>query len=1002
MTATESAMIMAGDNGELAAALKMKFVGADDAASVVGTNELAGKSNYLIGNDPKKWRTNIRTYSKVKCEQVYKGIDVVYYGNWRQLEYDVIVAPGADFTTVRIAFTGVKGLRINGRGDLLLETESGEIRQACPVAYQETAEGRKPVAARYVISGNREVGFSVGEYDASLALVIDPVLSYSSFLGGAGLDVGTDLAVDASGNIYVAGVTASNNFPITPGALKTIYFGLNFDTFITKLDPSGTGVIYSTYLGGSLTDGSFGSFDGYNQRQGAPSIAVDAAGSVFITGFTFSQDFPLTPGALQRTFDETRGDCFVAKLSSSGGELVYSTYLGGAKEDFPADIAVDGAGSAYVTGNTYSRNFPTVNALQPAHSTDECSGGDFSFECSDAFVTKLNAEGSALVYSTYLGGNKYDAASGIALDGAGGVYIAGLTGSSDFPTTPGAFQTHFNGGSFIFLVQPPDAGDAFVSRLSPSGSELVYSTYLGGKGDDTALGIAIDSSGNAYVTGKTDSVDFPVTEGAFQSLNAGSAAYKSQDSGGNWNAIKKGLSVGDVSALAIDPRTPSTIYAASNPTSSPDDRIAKIFKSTDRGASWKKVFDEPVAFPNSVSRISALAVDPKAPNIVYAGAWDRLFKSTDGGGQWAPVGGRFSFPFFSINTIVIDPKNTDRVYIGTGHDDVLPPFGGGVFVSADGGQTRELSKINDFFEVNNVVHSLAIPAKAPKQLYAATSAGLFQSPNRGKKWKETDLTILTISVAADPRTSSTVYAAGGPFPRFEDKIYKSTDGGKRWAQLDTGSASLIVTSLALDPQNPATIYAGLALFEGYQSGILKSTDGGGHWSPVGLGDVTINSLVVDPQTPANIYAATEGGEDIFVTKLNGEGTALVYSTYIGGRGGDRGEAVAVDGAGRAVVTGETLSTDFALLDAFQAMKTGLPSKADALVAMLNGSGKGLVYSSYLGGAESDIGLAIAVDPMGAVYLTGGTGSTAFPTVMPFQRAFGGDLIDGFVVRISPP
>ena len=1003
LTATESVMIFAGNRRTLTTALKMKFVGGDDAARVIGIERLAGKSNYLIGNDPEKWRTNVRTYSKVKCEQVYKGIDVVYYGNRRQLEYDLIVAPGADFKPVRIAFTGAKSIRTDNRGDLVLETESGEVRQASPFAYQEIGERRKPVAARYVIEGNREVGFTVGEYDANLPLIIDPVLSYSSFLGGDGLDTGTDIALDSSGNIYVAGTTASTNFPVTPGTLKPPLTGFDADAFITKLNPAGTEIIYSTYLRGGAADGAFSGFDGFNQRQGGVSIAVDAAGSVFVTGRTFSQNFLITTGAFQKSFDEIHGDCFITKLSSSGDALVYSTYLGGEEEDFPADIAVDSTGSVYVTGNTYSRDFPTANALQPAHSNDECSAGDFLFQCSDAFVTKLNATGSALVYSTYLGGNKYDGASGIAIDSEGSAYIAGLTGSSNFPTTPGAFQSRFNGGSLIFVTQFGNAGDAFVSRLSPSGSALVYSTYLGGRRDDTALGIAVDSSGNAYVTGKTDSVDFPVTEGAFQALNAGSAAYKSQDSGGDWNAIKNGLTVGDVSALAIDPRTPSTIYAASIATSSPDDRGAKIFKSTDVGASWKNVFTEPVVFPTAVSRITALAVDPKNPNVVYAGAWGRVYKSMDGGGQWAGVGGTFAFPFLLINTIAIEPKNTDRVYIGTGNTELpLPPFGGAVFVSSNGGETWERAELNNFLDVGGAVNSLAIAAKAPKQIYAATSLGVLQSPKRGKKWKETDLTVPTIAIAIDPRTPATIYAAGGESRSLDDKIYKSTDGGNNWTQLDTGNTRLLITSLAVNPQNPATIYAGLRRFEGFQSGILKSTDSGGHWSPVGLGDVSINTLVVDPQAPANLYAGTVGDEDIFVAKLNSEGSALVYSTYIGGRSRDRGQAVAVDSSGRAVVTGETLSTNFPLLAAFQAAKTGGLVNADALATMLNASGRGLVYSSYLGGAENDIGLGIAVDPMGAVFLTGETGSPDFPSLSPLQRTFGGDFLDAFVVKVSPP
>ena len=1018
LTATESVVAVADsrkDNGHKTTAgghrsstsvLGMKFVGADRYARTAGIDELPGKINYLIGNDPAKWRTNIPTFARMKCEHVYTGIDVVYYGNQRQLEYDWIVAPGADFRAIKIAFSGVRQIHIS-RGDLVLETAQGTIRQACPVAYQETTEGRKPVEARFVIAGDRQVGFELGEFDPNKPLTIDPILSYSSFLGGASFDIGSDIAVDSSGSLYVTGITASPDFPVTPGSSDTVLSFLSSDVFITKFSPAGTEVIYSTYLGGSSDESVFS--DPYNEREGEPSIALDGAGSAYVTGGTSSSDFPVTPGAFQRNADGG-GDAFITKLSPSGNALVYSTYLGGDEPDIGADIAVDQTGFACVTGNTYSRNFPTANALQPVHSDDRCNGGDFVYRCSDAFVTRLDPQGSSLIYSTYLGGNRYDAASGIAVDALGSAYVSGLTGSSDFPTTPGCPQPRFNGGSLVYFQQLPNAGDAFVSRISSSGSFLIYSTYLGGAANDAAIAIAVDSSGNAYVTGSTTSADFPVTAGAFQPLNGGSGAYKSRDSSGNWSSIKNGLSADEISALAIDPREPSTIFAASTPISIPANGSASIFKSTDGGANWRRLPLE------NVRMINAVAVDPRDSNIVYAGALDGVYKSTDGGGHWLPAGNRLSFPFTSVNAIAIDPSRSDRVYIGTGLD-AFGTFGGGIFISADGGQTWEPANINSTLRVVGIVFSLAIDPKKTKNLYAGTNLGVFRGLNRGKKWKSSDLNprLSVRALAIDPVNPSTVYAAATMDRRSElpdaGGVYKSTDGGKGWVRLDAGIEGLSIASVAVDPQNPSTLYAGLRRsssifsivrsFDSSLGGLLKSIDGGSHWTHTGLGDVSVNTLAIDPKTPANLYAAAYGDDDIFITKVNAEGTVLMYSTYLGGRSEDKGLAIAVDSSGRACVTGATSSLGFPALNAFQPEKNGGPSNRDAFVAMLNIGAGGLMYSSYLGGAAGDAGLGIAVDKSGAVFLTGATDSANLPLANPFQGSYRGEK-DAFVVRISPP
>ncbi|MGB9073656.1 MAG: SBBP repeat-containing protein [Terriglobales bacterium] len=459
------------------AVLRMKLRHVNPAAKVTGADELAGTSNYFIGNDPAKWRANVPTYAKVKYEGIYPGVDLVYYGNQRQLEYDFIVAPGADPRHIQFDVRGAKRIRRDARGDLVLKMGEGEIRWHKPVVYQEKNGTRQLVAAHYAITDKSRVGFEVAKYDAGRPLYIDPLI-YSTYLGGSNYDYGQSIAVDSTGNAYVTGYTGSTDFPTTPGAFQTTCCG----AFVTKLNPTGSALVYSTYLGGSSSDGALG-------------IAVDSAGNAYVTGDAYSTDFPVTPGAFQTNFGGGESDTFVTEINPTGSALVYSTYLGGSSYEYGYGIAVDSAGSAYVSGFTWSADFPTTPG---AFQTNFGSGGG------DAFVTKLNSTGSALVYSTYLGGSGNDDGSGIAVDSAGNAYVTGATGSTDFPTTPGAFQTTCNGGNYCAKY-----GDAFVSKLNPTGSALVYSTYLGGNSYEYGAGIAVDSAGNAYVTGGTYSRDFP-------------------------------------------------------------------------------------------------------------------------------------------------------------------------------------------------------------------------------------------------------------------------------------------------------------------------------------------------------------------------------------------------------------------------------------------------------------------------------------------------------------
>ena len=487
LTSSEAVLVLSQSSHRKSAVVRMTLVNDNPQSRAAGLDELPGKSHYFIGNDPAKWRTNIPTYAKVKYDGVYPGVDLVYYGNQGQLEYDFVVAPGADPGLITLAFEGPRDVRIDARGELVLDVEGGELRQHKPVVYQEVAGVKQEVAGRFVMKGKREVGFRVAAYDPTRPLIVDPVLVYSTYLGGSGPEFGLGIAVDGGGNAYVTGYTDSMNFPTTAaGALAG-----ESDVFVTRLNATGNGLIYSAYLGGSSHDRASG-------------IAVDSAGSAYVMGFTRSTDFPTTAGAAQTAHAGGFDDAFVSRLDSSGSSLVYSTYLGGSDVDLPGGIAVDGAGSAYVTGYTFSTDFPTISGAAQA-----TRAGEF-----DAFVTRVNATGSGLVYSTFVGGGLNDFGLGIAVDGEGRASVAGVTLSTDFPTTAGAVQTTHAGGS-----------DAFVARLDATGSELIFSTYLGGSDADFAGGIAVDGAGSAYVVGYTFSTNFPTTATAAQTDAGGTDAF---------------------------------------------------------------------------------------------------------------------------------------------------------------------------------------------------------------------------------------------------------------------------------------------------------------------------------------------------------------------------------------------------------------------------------------------------------------------------------------------
>lgn len=644
--------------------LRLKLEGANPEAKVIGLQELPGKVNYFIGNDPNKWRTNVPTFAKVKYKDVYPGVDLVYYGNQGQLEYDFVIAPGTDPKSIGLVVeAGLPGhdkdddlrspLQVAANGDLLLRTDGGEVRFRTPVVYQPADPGNSSsnpefkihrselLDGHYVLTADNHVHFEISGYDKSKPLVIDSVLSYSTYLGGSGFDGGFAIAVDSSGSAYVTGFTDSSDFP-TANPFEAFHSNSQ-NAMVAKLNPAGTALVYSSYFGGSsnLTYGSqagagvavdasgnayiagythscdfpavnafqprsepcnagfYPFFNGFVVKLNATGdallystylggndyyfgdaafgVAVDSSGDAYVTGFTGSTDFP-TVNSIQSTL-AGHINAFVTKFNATGSALVYSTYLGGSGSscfggtqtcgDGGAAIALDSSGNAYVAGNAGSANFPTVNPIQPT-----LAGGPY-----DVFVAKLNANGNALVYSTYLGGKGEDIGTSIAVDPSGNAYVTGATGSSDFPTTPGALQGTFGGGSCP--SNDDTCGDAFVAKLNAAGSSLAYSTYLGGKLGDIGTGIAVDSSDIAYVTGFTDSADFP-TANPLQSTcasfttgqncpfvaslsPAGNSLIYSTYLGGSSQGRSYGIALDSASNVYITGRTNATDFPTVNP-----------------------------------------------------------------------------------------------------------------------------------------------------------------------------------------------------------------------------------------------------------------------------------------------------------------------------------------------------------------------------------------------------------------------------------------------------
>jgi hypothetical protein len=921
----------------------MELVGANRRARVTAEERSDTRTNYFIGKDSTRWRTDVPTFSRVKVEKVYTGIDIVYYGSGQQVEYDFKVAPGADLKAILLRFTAARSVRLDEAGGLMIETPAGMLLHRKPLAYQNIDGSRREVAAQYRLTDYNDVTFTVGEYDKAKPLIIDPVLSYATYFGSrTGGEVIKAVAFDSAGNAYVIGNAASSSLPTTPGAVQATNHGRA--TFVAKLNAEGTALVYCTYLGG--TNGEV-----------AAGIAVDGAGNAYVTGTTYSRDFPTTANAFQRS----RGDyyhSFVSKLNPTGTALLYSTYLGGKDETAAGTgIAVDPTGQATITGWTNSRRFPTTtNAPQPKNA------GDF-----EAFVSRLTSDGSGLVYSTYLGGSGTDMSRAIAVDPEGSAYIAGDTYSKDFPTTPGAFKRDADGSDTSFVakisstgdrfiystyvapfsiangvavdaaghayvtgyvigatfpttlgaLQPASGGgfDAFVIKLNSDGSGLFYSTFLGGSGTDTGNAIAVDSIGQAYVTGSTNSVDFPLAQ-PLQSQKRGGPLFKTTDSGASWSDIPA-ISA-SINSLVVDPHSSSTVYGSTSDS---------VIKSTDGGASFRVL----ATGLGPIGYYSVIVIDPTNSADLYLMGQSSVFKSGDAGLNWQ----RIDIPItslYGLSSLIIDPKSGDTLYVGARQ------------VAVPGSSDQSAA---DF-----------VPPDV-----------MFKSTDRGATWAPIRFPLSTFGIATlavDPRTPSTLYAATDT---FNVGLLKSTDSGATWFK-PNGNGATLFDRLAIDPANTNVIYGSTF------SGVLRSTDGGASFSQASPQGLSLTKVAIDPHLPSTLYAISFNG--VHRSTDIGASWIKILDTRYGK------EAIFDPGQASVVYVPATITDDM-------------------FVARLNETGTALGYLTYIGGFDPDYGQGIAADPYGNVCAAGFSYSTNFP-VTPGAYQLQGASVDtsGILIRISDP
>jgi hypothetical protein len=953
-------------------AIRINFGGSNRSARIEAIGRLPGVSNYIIGNDRKKWRGNIPNFAKVRYRSIYPGIDLLFYGNQRELEYDLIVGPGANPAQVRLELQGSDKLQISQSGDVILHAGADHIVLHKPVVYQAVGAARRTISASYRKEGKSGLTIRLAGYDHHKPLIIDPALTYSTYAGAAATQA-FSIAVDSSGSAYISGWTNSTGFPTTshvfessvpPGCCGVI-------GFVTKLSPDGSQLAYSTFVGGTTFDIAFG-------------LAVDGSGDAFITGWTTSPDYPVTSGAFQTSFTGTNKG-FVTELNPNGSALVYSTFLGGTVFDFGETIAVDNFGNAYVTGVSASPDFPlTSSAFQ------NFPGG--------AFVSKLSSDGSQLMYSSFIGSESN--IEGLAVDSKGNAYVCGGAAPGAIVTTTRSFAgdvdlyvakidttaagaaslkyaTYLGGQGFdycrtVAIAQgclsdcsayttgitfsrdfPITVGTAAFGALSSaivaefdSTGALVYSTYTGGPGGN-GNGIAVDTLGRAWIAGTTLANFLTTTPNAFQpNANDSGSVFKTTDSGASFNATGwSSVSGGSPISLVVDSTTsPPTLYAGSN--------NAGVWKSTDTGASFSAT---------SIASGPSLVDFSSALGTLYATNSGGISKSTDGGATFTPL------PF---------PAGRQVFYLKSG-DNPNPNW---LFAGTDDGFYRSTDAGGTFSLATGLPPSTSISSGtgAGGNIFVGTDAGVYRSTDGGASFASTNLQVpvAVIRMAIDTSTPQPTIYAGGV-----GGLFTSTDGFNSFVRANVPLFFPVVFGLAVDSNSvlsPKPLWVGAQDFWNFTS-IFSSTDGGttftSFFNPSQLPSAGFpDPVIVDTSTtPSTVYLGFAQHLKGFVSVISADGSSNLLSSYLTGTGQTVPRAITLDSAGNAYIVGSTFAPNLTFTDDFPttagAFKTyfGAPGGlADDFVSKLPNTLEGssvsatpssttmLTFSSVSSGGETNV------------------------------------------------
>ena len=879
--------------------VKMKLVNSENNITAVGNNQREGYYNYFIGNDPNKWASYVPLYDNVELQGVYKNIDVKYYYDNGMLRYDYKAKPGADLSQIKLRFDGQGSISISSNGELLLKTSIGEITNGKIYAYQMEGETQKEVSCKFEQKEDGTIGIKTDSYDANKEIIIDPLV-YSTFIGGNADDYGNSIKIDDKGNTYITGYTNSINYPTSTGAYQKIFSGGENlgDAFVTELNSTGSDLIYSTFIGGKsddvgtsialdqtgnsyitgytsssdypITDGAYQSVLGSVKGNGfvtklnatgsalvystylgggtqnlGNSIAVDVIGNAYITGST-GPGYPTTTGVYQNNFKGSNGtnNAFVTKLNSSGSDLIYSTYIGGDSSDVGTSIVIDGNGNAYITGNTHSPNYPTT-------------GGAYQIILngnSNAFITKLNSNGSTLVYSTYVGGDSSDIGNSIAVDASGNAYITGATYSSNYPTTVNAFQSMYTG-----LTD----GEVFITKLNSAGTNLIYSSFIG-PGQGTS--IKIDINGNAILTGWTASSDYPITSSAFQDYlgysNAVNAFLTEVNSSGNYLVYSTYIGgTGDDFAESIDIDNSNNAFITGSAFSSyPITGGAYQITDSVNECFVTKINFSPVVVNGQWEQTKGLngrtvyCFAASGANLL-AGTDNGIFLSTNNGSNWT-----------ASNTGL--PNNTFVSSFIVNGTDIFAGTNTGIYHSTNNGTTWTEDNIG-LGGMDIGINALAIEpdGKGSVNLFAGTADGLLHlSTNNGAFWTDVNVSLaspVSVLFVSPNGTGGTNLFAG----TFEDILLITLTSLE---VVNTGlTNSPYISSFAMfnTETNTQNLFAGT---EG--DGILLSKNYGKSWMAVNLGltNLDILSLTVSGQ---NLFAGTDNG-GVFLSENNGSWTIV--------------------------------------------------------------------------------------------------------------------------------